>query len=82
MVQLFAAWGVVFIIMDVWEEYLHSPTVTTVDSTSYPIWKVPFPAIAVCNINKVSRSATWELAQKLYVTEQNCNNYLVLILYN
>jgi amiloride-sensitive sodium channel len=69
MVQLLAAWGVVFIIMDVWEEYLHSPTVTTVDSTSYPIWKVPFPAIAVCNINKVSRSATWKLAQKLYVTE-------------
>ncbi|PNF20288.1 hypothetical protein B7P43_G14391, partial [Cryptotermes secundus] len=64
-VQLLAAWGVVFIIMDVWEEYLNSPTVTTVDSTSYPIWNVPFPAIAVCNINKVSRSATWKLAQKL-----------------
>jgi amiloride-sensitive sodium channel len=68
-IQFLATWGVIFIILDVWEEYVNSPTVTTVDSTSYPIWNVPFPAVAVCNLNKVSRMATWDLAQNLYDTE-------------
>jgi amiloride-sensitive sodium channel len=75
-IQLLAMWGVTFIILDVWREYINSPTVTTVDSTTYPIWNVPFPAIAVCNINKISKSAAWTLAQNLYVTEKkNLNNY-------
>ncbi|KAJ9583490.1 hypothetical protein L9F63_022162, partial [Diploptera punctata] len=58
-------WGVVFIILDVWKEYVNSPTVTTVDSTNYPIWNVPFPAVAICNINKISRSAAWNLAKNM-----------------
>jgi amiloride-sensitive sodium channel len=70
-IQFLAAWGVIFIILDVWKEYVNSPTVTTVDSTTYPIWNIPFPAVSVCNFNKVSRSAAWNLAQNLYVTEQN-----------
>jgi amiloride-sensitive sodium channel len=82
-IELLAMWGVIFIILDVWREYVNSPTVTTVDSTTYPIWNVPFPAIAVCNINKVSKSATWNLAQNLYVTEKKLIiilNALVLML--
>jgi amiloride-sensitive sodium channel len=67
-IQLLAAWGVIYIILDVWREYINSPTVTTVASTNHPIWEVPFPAVAVCNINKLSKSATWNLAQNLYVT--------------
>jgi amiloride-sensitive sodium channel len=71
LIQLLAAWGVIYIILDVWREYINSPTVTTVDSTTYPIWEVPFPAIAVCNINKISKSATRNLAQDLYVIEKS-----------
>jgi amiloride-sensitive sodium channel len=70
-IQLLAAWAVTYIILDVWQEYINSPTVTTVDSTTHPIWNVPFPAIAVCNINKLSKSATRNLAQNLYVTEKS-----------
>jgi amiloride-sensitive sodium channel len=70
-IQLLAAWGVIYIILDVWREYVNSPTVTTVDSTTYPIWKVPFPAIAVCNINKISKSAALNLAQNMYVAENS-----------
>ncbi|XP_049863648.1 sodium channel protein Nach-like [Schistocerca gregaria] len=37
----------------VWSQYITSPTITTVESTHYPIWNVPYPAVTVCNINKV-----------------------------
>ena len=70
-IQVLATWGVVFIILDVWKEYINSPTVTTVDSTSHPIWEVPFPAVAICNINKISKSAAWEVAKEMYVTKKN-----------
>ena len=70
-IQVLATWGVLFIILDVWKEYINSPTVTTVDSMNYPIWKVPFPAVAICNINKISRSAAKEMAEEMYVTEKS-----------
>ncbi|XP_067004275.2 sodium channel protein Nach [Anabrus simplex] len=60
-----AAWGVVNIILGVWEEFVNTPTVTTVDSTNYPIWNVPFPAVAVCNINRISKSRARETAKKV-----------------
>lgn len=47
--------------------YLSSdtPTVTLVESTHYPTYKIPFPGVTVCNVNKISKSAIWELAKEL-----------------
>lgn len=41
----------------VWHRYDTTPTITTVETTNYPIWNVPFPAVTICNVNKVYRPA-------------------------
>lgn len=41
----------------VWLRYDTTPTITTVETTNYPIWNVPFPAVTICNVNKVYRPA-------------------------
>ncbi|XP_047002651.1 pickpocket protein 28-like [Schistocerca americana] len=35
------------------DRYRHSPTITSVETTAFPIWNVPFPALTLCNNNKV-----------------------------
>ncbi|XP_033210034.1 pickpocket protein 28-like [Belonocnema kinseyi] len=37
----------------VWYRFSKTPTTTTIDTTTYPIWDLPFPAITICNHNKV-----------------------------
>lgn len=46
--------------------YDSTPFITTIETTSYPIWNVPFPAVTVCNINKVYRPASENIRAKLY----------------
>lgn len=62
----------------VWQRWEHTPTLTTVDTYYYPISKVPFPAVTLCNINIVYRSTMenqflkrmW-VKQSLFVTLVN-----------
>lgn len=49
-------------------DYWSTPTVTTQDSSKYPIRKVPFPGIAICDINKISKKNAMNLAVELYET--------------
>ena len=49
----------------VWFRFNNSPTVTTVETTTYPIWNIPFPAVTLCNNNKVYEPAAKELARNL-----------------
>lgn len=42
-----------------------SPTVTVVESTHYPTYKIPFPAVTLCNVNKISKKAIVALAKEL-----------------
>ena len=67
-------WSAVFIICVtvatimmkiVWTRFGESPTVTTVETTTYPIWNIPFPAVTLCNNNKVYKSAAHTLAKNL-----------------
>lgn len=51
----------------VWDRFQTTPTITTVETNNYPIWNVPFPAITICNINKVYAPATKNITDKLYV---------------
>ncbi|KAH8367360.1 hypothetical protein KR200_012025 [Drosophila serrata] len=39
--------------------------VTTMYHPMYPIWKVEFPAISVCSLNRISRRAAWRYAHDL-----------------
>jgi amiloride-sensitive sodium channel len=49
----------------VWLRFLESPTVTNVETTTYPIWNIPFPAVTLCNNNKVYQTAAMKLAANL-----------------
>ncbi|XP_053674694.1 sodium channel protein Nach-like [Anopheles nili] len=45
--------------MIAWMRFRTTPTITTIETMTYPIWNIPFPAITVCNINKIdNRKAT------------------------
>ncbi len=56
-------WGILFVLALIlgvalmypvymkWQYY--APTVTSIDSTNYPIWNIYFPAITVCSNNKI-----------------------------
>jgi len=77
-------WSAVFIICVsvatvmmriVWLRFDESPTVTTVETTTYPIWNIPFPAVTLCNNNKVYKSAAIRLAKNLWV-QRNIITYL------
>ncbi|KAJ9586858.1 hypothetical protein L9F63_019540 [Diploptera punctata] len=57
--------GAIVLINKVWMQYSTSPTITSVENTHFPIWNIPFPAVTVCQVNKVHYSA----AQKLYKQE-------------
>ncbi|XP_059083484.1 pickpocket protein 28-like [Tigriopus californicus] len=41
------------IVLAKWQE---SPILVSYDSTTTPIWELPFPALTICNMNKVQRS--------------------------
>ena len=47
----------VVLINKVWMQYSTSPTITSIESTHFPIWNIPFPAVTLCQVNKVHRSA-------------------------
>lgn len=36
-----------------YRKWRYSPTITSVDTTNYPIWNIHFPAVTVCSNNKV-----------------------------
>lgn len=54
----------------VWDRFQTTPTITTVETNNYPIWNVPFPAITICNINKVYAPATKNITDKLYSSNE------------
>ncbi|CAK1552337.1 unnamed protein product [Leptosia nina] len=59
-------WVVIFCIMltsmvyylhNIWYESLGKPLIVTMESSTYPISKIDFPAVALCNINRISKKA-------------------------
>lgn len=55
----------VILIMLVYERFQSTPTITTVETNNYPIWNVHFPAVTICNNNKVFKPATVNITKKL-----------------
>ncbi|XP_018579716.1 sodium channel protein Nach-like [Anoplophora glabripennis] len=51
-----------------WFSFQEHPTVSVTDSTHNPIWNYDFPAVTVCNLNKISRKKAFQLARNLSVT--------------
>lgn len=48
-----------------WNRFQTTPTITTVETNNYPIWNIKFPAITICNNNKVYAPATTNVTNKL-----------------
>lgn len=57
-----------YLVQQVGGKYLTTPTITTIHSSNYPIWKVHFPAVSLCNLNKVYGPATADIREKLYAS--------------
>lgn len=45
--------------------YKKNPTGTTVEDDMYPVQEIDFPAVAICNINVISRTEAEVLAEEL-----------------
>ncbi|EDS36313.1 pickpocket 16 [Culex quinquefasciatus] len=48
-----------------WTWNAETPTVTVIESTNYATWNLPFPAVTICNLNKISASKALERAQAM-----------------
>lgn len=48
-----------------WNYYTTHPTQTVIESTHHGIWNYPFPAITICNINRLSYNLTKEFVNNL-----------------
>lgn len=54
-VHLFAVSASMWIVWTTWTEFTDNPTVTTLESQNYPIKDIPFPAVGLCNANRISK---------------------------
>ncbi len=41
-----------------WNKWEDSPTLMSLETTRYPLSKIPFPAVSICGVNKISK---WRL---------------------
>ncbi|KYN06007.1 PREDICTED: sodium channel protein Nach-like [Cyphomyrmex costatus] len=48
-----------------WNYYATHPTLTVIESTHHGIWNYPFPAITVCDINRISYNLTKKFVENI-----------------
>ncbi|XP_035905437.1 sodium channel protein Nach-like [Anopheles stephensi] len=48
-----------------WDQFRSNPTITTIETTSYPVSLIAFPSVTLCNINKIHSGKAEELGRKL-----------------
>ncbi|CAB3373731.1 Hypothetical predicted protein [Cloeon dipterum] len=56
LVSAFAVLGTLLMANTVWQAFRASPTQTIVENPSFPVWNVDFPALTICNLNKIQRT--------------------------
>lgn len=64
-VQLCAIGAAGYIFFFALDGFVSKPTFTSLESVDHPIWEIPFPAVSVCSVNKISRKAAYEYAVTL-----------------
>ncbi|KAJ3643910.1 hypothetical protein Zmor_015337 [Zophobas morio] len=48
--------------MAIWDKLTRNPTLTTLENTNFPVSKVPFPGVSICNLNKISKKKAEDVA--------------------
>lgn len=65
--------------------HLSTPTITLIESTHYPIYNVYFPAVTLCNLNKISAKRAREVASSMIrpnnITVDKLSNMFKLMLH-
>ncbi|XP_047994404.1 sodium channel protein Nach-like [Leguminivora glycinivorella] len=58
--------AVIYMLLNIWTATLSNPLLVTMESSTYPIAEIDFPAVAVCNINRISLKAVKGFAKEIY----------------
>ncbi|XP_053978702.1 sodium channel protein Nach-like [Hylaeus volcanicus] len=72
--SLCIALGIIKITFDFYENHQVS---AVIESTHHGIWNYPFPAVTVCNINRISLRMSRELAEKLIIPPTMSKEFIV-----
>ncbi|XP_059621783.1 sodium channel protein Nach-like [Phlebotomus argentipes] len=59
------AWGIQLVLHE-YNFFVSHPMITTLISNQYPARNFPFPAVAICPNNKISKTKAWKYAQELH----------------
>lgn len=57
--------GAILLLWISWNWNLETPTTTVIESTNYATYNLPFPAVTICNLNKISKLAVFDVAKKM-----------------
>jgi hypothetical protein len=57
--------GAGIMVCTLWEDYADNLTRTSIETNYYPTWRLPFPALTLCNVNHIFRSKAEALVSKL-----------------
>ncbi|PSN55275.1 hypothetical protein C0J52_05821 [Blattella germanica] len=57
-----------------WTKYVDSPIVTSVETTHFPLYELPFPAITICPANKLRRIVGEEILSRYLNVSLNNNS--------
>lgn len=61
-VSLFAA---IILLLIAWYNFQSDPVIILTESNDNLIWNYEFPAVTICNYNKISKKAAYEIANQL-----------------
>ncbi|EDV33058.1 uncharacterized protein Dana_GF21878 [Drosophila ananassae] len=50
-----------------WYWSQETPTVTVIESSHFPTWNIPFPAVTICNFNKISKTKALTLLDQMHI---------------
>ncbi|XP_063539375.1 sodium channel protein Nach-like [Cydia strobilella] len=62
--------ALIYMLMNIWKATLSNPLLVTMDSSTYPIAEIDFPAVAVCNINRISMKSVKKRAVEIYQNQR------------
>ncbi|KAI4500560.1 hypothetical protein M0802_004522 [Mischocyttarus mexicanus] len=77
-IVLFASFCCAIVLMKIaWDYYASHPTLMVIETTHRGIWNYPFPAVTICNINRISLNLTRRLVDTLSHPSNISKEFLV-----